>query len=652
MITLKEHNLRPYKELCEVLSHSDRALYTSATGTGKSYVAGKYIEEHIGEEHCLILTPAITINESWRKMFPKAQILTYQSLLTNTPSLKGISCILCDEAHHLGAELWGAAFEKALKSYSGKLLGLSATPIRYLDNYRDVGMEKFEGNIVQGLTVGNAVNEGILPSFHYVSSIFQLSDYIPEIPEKKMSETTTRLLGQLDVLNSEESIQNILKKHFTSEQKTIVFCPSISDCYHIRDMIAEEFPESNHSFLNSGQDALTQSESMRTFESSDKHIFLYVVDMLNEGVHVKGADSIIMLRKTSSPNIFLQQLGRALDAGSDKDEVLVFDFVGNLSGVKGKRRTLSSELHCINEIREQISNPERHIVVDDYLTGQQEVLIQLQKALGYHKEFWTPEEDELVHTNHHLGPKKLAELLPNHTRNAVTDRLVLFGYTTPHVSWTKEEDDFLKANWQNKSTRESCYEFCGKNHSRPAIKSRAHTLGLLKKDVLWTKEETDLLRKVYPQGGISACIPLFPNRQKASIQSQAAKLGIHKEDYKQSHTWTPEELQIIKDTLLDSTEEVKKRLGFSVPDTALYSVRAKVRKETNLTGCKKWSPEDTEIIASTMDLPLVEVQKLLSREAPISAIRDKRAAIRKQQRLSEAQAQKTEELNNSSFMIR
>ena len=45
MIELKEHNRKPYEALREKLKSTDRCAYISATGTGKSYVGGKLIED-------------------------------------------------------------------------------------------------------------------------------------------------------------------------------------------------------------------------------------------------------------------------------------------------------------------------------------------------------------------------------------------------------------------------------------------------------------------------------------------------------------------------------------------------------------------------------------------------------------------------------
>lgn len=53
--------------------------------------------------------------------------------------------------------------------------------------------------------------------------------------------------------------------------------------------------------------------------------------MLNEGLHVKGAEACFMFRKTASGNIYLQQLGRILSNVNNRKHPIVFDLVDNIS---------------------------------------------------------------------------------------------------------------------------------------------------------------------------------------------------------------------------------------------------------------------------------------------------------------------------------
>jgi hypothetical protein len=69
---------------------------------------------------------------------------------------------------------------------------------------------------------------------------------------------------------------------------------------------------------------------------------IFSVDLFNEGVDVPEVDTVLMLRPTDSPVLFLQQLGRGLRIASGKDHLTVIDFIGNHRSFLAKPRTLLS----------------------------------------------------------------------------------------------------------------------------------------------------------------------------------------------------------------------------------------------------------------------------------------------------------------------
>lgn len=56
---------------------------------------------------------------------------------------------------------------------------------------------------------------------------------------------------------------------------------------------------------------------------------MFSVDLFNEGIDVPAVDTVLLLRPTESPTLFLQQLGRGLRKASGKAACTVLDFVGN-----------------------------------------------------------------------------------------------------------------------------------------------------------------------------------------------------------------------------------------------------------------------------------------------------------------------------------
>lgn len=69
--------------------------------------------------------------------------------------------IILDEFHRCGAAEWGKSVRKLLDAHkTAKILGLSATNIRYLDNQRDMAEEIFDGCIASEMTLGEAMAKG------------------------------------------------------------------------------------------------------------------------------------------------------------------------------------------------------------------------------------------------------------------------------------------------------------------------------------------------------------------------------------------------------------------------------------------------------------------------------------------------------------
>ena len=55
---------------------------------------------------------------------------------------------------------------------------------------------------------------------------------------------------------------------------------------------------------------------------------VFTVDLFNEGIDIPSVDTLLLLRPTDSPTLFLQQLGRGLRKTVGKSACTVHDFVG------------------------------------------------------------------------------------------------------------------------------------------------------------------------------------------------------------------------------------------------------------------------------------------------------------------------------------
>lgn len=158
-IPLFEHNRTAYRSALSLMAETGKAAVVHPTGTGKSYIAFKLAEEHTSCRICW-LSPSDYIfktqRENLHRTVPDCSLdnitfLTYSKLANLSPSeITALrpDFIVLDEFHRCGAEKWGEGVRRLLEAYPfAQKLGLSATPIRYLDSQRDMADELFEGHV-------------------------------------------------------------------------------------------------------------------------------------------------------------------------------------------------------------------------------------------------------------------------------------------------------------------------------------------------------------------------------------------------------------------------------------------------------------------------------------------------------------------------
>lgn len=550
MIELKEHNVVPYQNLCCMLEETGRCAYVSATGTGKSYVIGKYIEEHDLLKYTLILTPSNVIQRSWTDLLPGVRTATYQGVTLNPVDLNDVRLLVCDEMHHLGATEWGRVYQSMIESFEGLIIGLSATPIRYLDNARDMVEELFEGHQVVGLELPKAINDGILPGFDYITALYNLPQVIPK---RSVSNTyTDRLFRQLDIFASKYSFQKILRENLSDENyKVAVFVNSIEMIAEIRTICEESFPNAGHYDAHSKMSKSDRSEAISHF-STDTHLsFLYTVDLLNEGAHLNGVNSIIMFRKTKSPTVYLQQIGRALNHTMANRRIKIFDFVANHTNLKSYTNVQGS---TIGWIQRGITNPKRQIVVSDYAMEELEILERLQNILSGR---WLPEEDEImrIHYKTENGVDKIAALLPHRSRAAIISHAKALDLANERAPKNEEFYEDIRQLYTQKNGPELLMEkYPDLTNAR--ITNIANRMGLKRRPTSqkWTAADDEFLLE-HPDMSIKELMQTL-GRSRSSICGRRFALGIAT---RQRHRWTEEEDAILRNNPDMTANELRKQ---------------------------------------------------------------------------------------------
>ena len=360
-IHLYPHNEDAYRAVEHMLDDKGMAAVIHPTGSGKSMIAFKLAQQH-PESRFIWLSPSEYIYktqlENTGEVFPNIAYMSYSRLMKNENSIDMLhpDYIVLDEFHRCGAAEWGRSVRKLLDTYpAAKRLGLSATNIRYLDNQRNMAVEIFDGNIASEMTLGEAIVRGILPEPKYVIAMYsykkeldQLKKRVQNLSNKGLIEESKKLLEQLRrALEQADGLEDVFARHMTKKNgKYILFCTSKEHMDEMKDQAEQWFckvDKAPHVYTAFYNNVATCKEFAAFKEDDSAHLkLLYCIDMLNEGIHVEDVDGVILLRPTVSPIIYMQQIGRALSAGSDEMPV-IFDLVNNFDS-----------LYCVDCLRKEI----------------------------------------------------------------------------------------------------------------------------------------------------------------------------------------------------------------------------------------------------------------------------------------------------------
>ena len=396
-LRLFEHNEKAYHAAVRMMEQYGKAAIVHPTGTGKSYIAFKLIEDN-PEKVVIWLSPSEYIFktqlESLKRNdpdFPLATVhfYTYAKLMCCTEGqlaeIAGLqpSYIILDDFHRDGAECWGESTVALLKLCpEAKLLGLTATNVRYLDNNRDMAEELFDGCVASDMTLGEAIVRGILPTPNYVTTVYQ---YQKDLARYQTRVDNLRSAGIQDVnqkyldalrraLEQADGLDKVFEHHITNKSgKYIVFCAYKAHMDEMISHVPEGFAKVNAevAVYEAYSDDPGTDKAFADFKTdeSDKMKLLFCIDMLNEGVHVEGISGVILFRPTISPIIYKQQIGRALTAG-DTAAPLILDVVNNFEG-------LCSIAGLQNEMQEAVYRLNANGEGDRIITERFEVIEQV-----------------------------------------------------------------------------------------------------------------------------------------------------------------------------------------------------------------------------------------------------------------------------------
>ncbi len=189
-------------------------------------------------------------------------------------------------------------------------------------------LRHFDGRIAAELRLWDAIDQEYLAPFAYfgVHDGLDLRD-VPVAPRTGIrrhwrSRTSSRPTTPGRISSSRRSGGRSPTRR---GMRALGYCVSVGHAH----FMAQRFTEL-------GLPAVALSAASRSDErraalrdlSDGKVRVVFTVDLFNEGIDIPSVDTLLLLRPTDSPTLFLQQLGRGLRKAAGKSACTVLDFVG------------------------------------------------------------------------------------------------------------------------------------------------------------------------------------------------------------------------------------------------------------------------------------------------------------------------------------
>lgn len=334
--------IRPYQREALTAIQSDwasgykRTLLVLPTGTGKTIVFSKLIEEEVKEgRRCLILAHRGELldqaadklykatglkcaiekaEESSLEIWYRVTVGSVQSLMRekrlNQFAPDHFDTVVVDEAHHALSE----GYQRVLQHFgAARVLGVTATPDR--GDMRNLG-EYFE-HLAFEYPLPRAIREGYLCPIQAVTIPLKLDLGAVGVQagDFKSSDLDSALDPYLHQIAQE-------MKTYCQGRKTVVFLPLVKTSQKFRDIL-------NAAGLRAAEvngNSEDRREVIARFEAGEFDVLCNSM-LLTEGWDCPAVDCVVVLRPTKIRSLYSQMVGRGTRLAPGKENLLLLDFL-------------------------------------------------------------------------------------------------------------------------------------------------------------------------------------------------------------------------------------------------------------------------------------------------------------------------------------
>ncbi len=246
----------------------------------------------------------------------KVQLAMVQTVARRITKIAPPRLIIVDESHHMPA----SQYRSVITAFpNATIIGFTATPMR-LDGK---GLGDYFGKIIEGKSVEWLMENGFLcrPKYYAPPTCADLSNI-----KKRAGDFAS---DQLAAAMTKPKVTGDVIAHYKKicpDARAVAFCVTIA---HAEQVCAEFNAAGIKSKIISGNMAKDDRKKLVSDFGAGIVRVMVSVDVISEGFDIPAVETAILLRKTQSLGLYLQQVGRILRPAEGKQAVIL-DHVGNI----------------------------------------------------------------------------------------------------------------------------------------------------------------------------------------------------------------------------------------------------------------------------------------------------------------------------------
>ncbi len=249
---------------------------------------------------------------------------TVQSLCRKTQyltkPLKEKVIIVVDEAHHTIAPSYRRIIEDIRKKRpNAKLLGLTATPVKYTDKGTAALMEYFDRKIIFSVPMDKLITDGTLASPIPIlrETNVDIETHINEEEMKKIRRRGELTEATIDLIAKTNERNDVIVDEYVNNQskygKTIIFALNGYHCCILDDALRKRGVKCGYVYTwNDDAENQRVIDRFRDNNRSDHIDVLININILTEGSDIPDIETVFITRPTGSDTLLMQMIGRGM----------------------------------------------------------------------------------------------------------------------------------------------------------------------------------------------------------------------------------------------------------------------------------------------------------------------------------------------------